>query len=301
MVIDGHFEDLLPMANRLIFLENGLLEYDGPPGRVPPALLESLQPPASGPRIIAPPLQTAEGETPLLEVKDLSSAYPHGTFALREISLTVYRGEFVAILGRNGAGKTTLIRHFNGLSVPDKGEVRVEGLDTRNHSPAVFADRIGFLFQNPDSQLFAKTVREEVGFALRAKGVGREKIEARVEAVLDKLGLLPVAGTHPYRLSRGTRQIVALAACLINRPRLLVLDEPVSHLSFPRNWEILELIGRLNRQGLTIILVTHDFNAVRHFSTRNLFLENGRIVKDLYRPGVPGASSAADRPEDSAE
>ncbi len=302
MVIDGHFQALLPLASRLIFLENGSVGYDGPPGRVPPALLESLQPPASGPRITNPPVLTAEGETPLLEVKDLSSAYPHGTFALREISLTVRRGEFVAILGRNGAGKTTLIRHFNGLSVPDKGEVRVDGLNTRNHSPTVFADRIGFLFQNPDSQLFARTVREEVGFALRARGVGREKIKARVESVLDELGLLPVAGRHPYRLSRGTRQIVALAACLVNRPRLLVLDEPVSHLSFPRNWEILELIGRLNRQGLTVILVTHDFNAVRHFSTRNIFLENGRIVKDLCRPWVPGTNpSAADRPEGPAE
>ncbi len=286
LVIDEQFQPLLPLASRLIFLENGSVGYDGPPGRAPAGLLESLQSPAFEPRLPNPVTLPAAEAPPLLEVKDLSSAYPHGTFALRQISLAVHRGEFVAILGRNGAGKTSLIRHFNGLSVPDRGEVRVEGLNTRDHSPTVFADRIGFLFQNPDSQLFARTVREEVGFALRVRGVSRKKIEARVKAVLAELGLLPVAGTHPYRLNRGTRQIVALAACLVNRPPLLVLDEPVSHLSFPRNWEILELIGRLNRQGLTVILVTHDFQAVRHFSTRNIFLENGRVVKDLNCPGV---------------
>jgi energy-coupling factor transport system ATP-binding protein len=298
MVIDEQFRPLLPLATRLIFLENGSVGYDGPPDRAPAGLLESLHPPACGPRITTSPAKTAAGETPLLEVKDLSSAYPHGTFALRDISFKVHRGEFVAILGRNGAGKTTLIRHFNGLSIADEGEVRVDGLNTRDHSPAVFADRIGFLFQNPDSQLFAGTVHEEVGFALRVRGVSREKIKARVAVVLDELGLTPVSETHPYRLSRGTRQIVALAACLVNRPRLLVLDEPVSHLSYPRNWEILERIGRLNRQGLTVILITHDFRAVRHFSTRHIFLENGRIVKDLSR--FVANPSAADRSEGSA-
>ncbi|MBI5583006.1 MAG: ATP-binding cassette domain-containing protein [Deltaproteobacteria bacterium] len=293
LVIDGHFQPLLPLASRLIFLEKGSVVYDGPPGRVPAGLLESLQPPAGGPRVNASPAETATGEPSLLEVQDLSSAYPHSTFALRDISFSVHQGEFVALLGRNGAGKTTLIRHFNGLSLPDKGEVRVDGLNTREHSPAVFADRIGFLFQNPDSQLFAGTVREEVGFALRVRGVGRKEIIPRVAAILDELGLTPFAETHPYRLSRGDRQIVALAACLVNRPRLLVLDEPVSHLSYPRNWKILELIGRLNRQGLTVILVTHDFRAARHFSTRNIFLEKGRIVKDLSRPQMN--PSTADR------
>ncbi len=183
------FKILLPLASRVIFLENGSVGFDGPPDRVPSALLESIQPSAEGARITTDPATgAADRSTPVLEVRNLCSAYPHGTFALRDISLTVRRGEFVAILGRNGAGKTTLIRHFNGLSIADSGEVWVEGLNTRTHSPAVLADRIGTFFQNPESQLFADTVREEVGFSLRVKGVSREEIDARVEAVLEETG-----------------------------------------------------------------------------------------------------------------
>ncbi len=215
--------------------------------------------------------------------------------------MKIHKGEFVAILGSNGAGKTTLIRHFNGLSMADSGDVWIDGLNTRDHPPAFFADRIGYLFQDPESQLFADTVRNEVGFALRIKGVPKAEIDNRVEVVLNTLGLLPVADTHPYKLDRGAMQIIALAACLVNNPRILVLDEPVSHMSYPRNWKILELIDRLNRQGLTIILVTHDFEIAQYFSTRMVFMEEGRITKDIPNPYADSASQAyTDRSKEMA-
>ena len=284
IVIDEWFKDLLPLASRVIFLERGTMAFDGPPDRIPAALLDGICRPSESPPIHSVKTELKSGSAPVLEVRDLSYAYPVGTFALRGVSLKIHKGEFVAILGRNGAGKTTLIRHFNGLSMADAGDVWVDGLTTRDHSPAFFADRIGYLFQDPESQLFADTVREEVGFALRIKGLPKAEIDARVEAVLDNLGLLPVADTHPYRLGRSARQIIALAACLVNNPRILVLDEPVSHLSYPRNWETLELIGRLNRQGLTVILITHDFEVARYVCSRMVFMEEGRITKDIPNP-----------------
>lgn len=173
IVIDDNFKPLLPLASRILFLEKGAMTYDGPPDRIPAELLESICRPSGG--LFRPTIKKnfESGSAPALEVRDLSYAYPGGTFALRDVSLKIYKGEFAAILGRNGAGKSTLIRHFNGLSIADSGDVLVDGLNTRNHSPAYLADRIGTLFQDPESQLFADTVREEVGFA--SKGSKRRK------------------------------------------------------------------------------------------------------------------------------
>lgn len=292
VVIDEQVKDLLPLASRVIFLELGTIVFDGPPDRISAALLEGISRPSNGPLIQHVKTRIESGADPVLEVRDLSYAYPGGTFALRNVSLKIHKGEFVAILGRNGAGKTTLIRHFNGLSMADAGDVFVEGLNTRDHPPASFADRIGYLFQDPESQLFADTVRQEVGFASRIKGMSKAEIDNRVEAVLDDLGLLRVADTHPYKLDRSAMQTIALAACLVNNPRILVLDEPVSHMSYPRNWETLELIGRLNRQGLTVILITHDFEVARYFCSRMVFMEEGRITKDIPSPQADSVNTA---------
>lgn len=301
VVIDEQFKDLLPLADRVIFLDQGTMVFDGLPDRIPAALLDGIGRPSDNPEIYRNKKKLESGAAPILEVRDLSYAYPGCAFALKDVSLKIHKGESVAILGPNGAGKTTLIRHFNGLSRADAGDVWVDGLNTRDHPPASFADRIGTLFQDPESQLFADTVRKEVGFALRIKGVSKAEIEARVEAVLDNLGLLPVADTHPYRLSRSAMQIIALAACLVNNPRILVLDEPVSHMSTPRNWEILELIGRLNRQGLTVILITHDFEVAQYVCTRMVFMEKGRITKDIPHPHADSANPVwTARPEGTA-
>ncbi len=284
IVIDDNFKPLLPLTSRILFLEKGAMIYDGPLDPIPSELLKSICRPFDDSSKPSIKKKLGSDSAPVLAVRNLSYAYPGGTFGLRDVSLKIYKGEFVAILGSNGAGKTTLIRHFNGLSMADVGDVWVDGLNTRTHSPAYLADRIGTLFQDPESQLFADTVREEVGFSLRIKGVPKVEIEARVEAVLDNLGLLQVADTHPYKLGRSAMQIIALAACLVNNPRILVLDEPVSHLSYPRNRETLELIGRLNRLGQTIILVTHDFEVARYFCSRMIVMEEGRIIKDIPNP-----------------
>jgi energy-coupling factor transport system ATP-binding protein len=216
--------------------------------------------------------------------------------ALREISLTVYPGECLVVLGPNGAGKTTLISLFNGLLIGDQGEVRINGLCTRTTPTAVLADRIGVLFQNPESQLFAGTVREEVGFALRLQGRPKEEVRTKVEALLEKLGLLHLANLHPYQLGRSLKQVVALAACLITDPPIIVLDEPLSHLGYPRNREILEIIAGLTRKGRTVILITHDHEAAYVLGTRLIFMESGRIISDSPNPGTCSISRQAFEP-----
>lgn len=122
-----------------------------------------------------------------------------------------------------------------------------------------------------------------------------------MEAVLEKLGLLEIADSHPYKLGRGAMQIIALAACLVTNPRILVLDEPVSHLSYPRNWQILELMARLNRQGETVILITHDFNMAQSFCSRMVFMEEGRITKDIPNSNADSVDPVwTDRPKGMA-
>jgi energy-coupling factor transport system ATP-binding protein len=294
IVIDELFQPLMSLADRIVVLEKGKVVYDGCPEGLPESRLEHFCRPPLTPFQGHPKITVNRNPQPILEVKNISYAYPSGDFALRDISLTVYPGECLCLLGPNGAGKTTLIRLLNGLLIGDRGEVLVDGLSTRKTPTAALADRIGMLFQDPESQLFADTVRKEVGFALRLQGLPKEEVHNRVETQLEELGLLPFADHHPYQLSRGLKQIVALAACLITHPPLIVLDEPLSHLGYPRNREILEFLAGLSPNGRTIILITHDHEAARALGTRLILMKGGRIISDS--PNRPGIESVdADR------
>ena len=280
IIIDEHFKPLLPLADRLIFLEKGRVVYDGSSEDLPQSLQDSLNRPLDPFQLTRPSIRVTENRRPIIEIKNVSYAYPTGSFALRDISLTVYPGECLAILGPNGAGKTTLIRLLNGLLIGDQGDVLVNGFSTRTTATAALADHIGMLFQDPDSQLFAATVREEVGFALHLQKRPKEEVRTCVEAQLEELGLLPFADHHPYQLSRSLKQVVALAACLITNPPIIVLDEPLSHLGYPRNREIFEVMSGFSVKGQTVIWITHDHETACALGTRLIFMEGGRIISD---------------------
>jgi energy-coupling factor transport system ATP-binding protein len=216
----------------------------------------------------------------VINVKDISFTYPSGVEALTSVSLEVEDGEFLAIMGQNGAGKTTLIKHFNGLFKPTKGEVLVDGINTRTASVAELARNVGFVFQNPDNQLFCETVEEEIAFALRNFGFEEDALEKRVTWALELLSLTEYRKTSPFLLSGGERKRVALASVLAWGPKVVVLDEPTIGQDQLQKDKLRQFILQLNTQGKTVVIVTHDVEFVAECNPRVVLMSGGSIVGD---------------------
>ncbi len=244
-------------------------------------------PPAS------PPLPSDRVEAPKVEisVEKVSYAYGDGTVALRDVSLNVSSGEFVALLGPNGSGKTTLAKHLNGLLRPVGGRVLVEGRDTRSARVADLARSVGYVFQNPDHQIFAPTVHSEVAFGLRIQGLPPPEVARRVAEAMDRFRLTAYADQPPASLGYGQRRQVALAAVIAVHPRVLILDEPTNGLDQRSRQELMEVVVHFHSLGHTIILITHDMSLVAEYATRALVLLGGRVLYD----GAP--SSLFSRPD----
>jgi energy-coupling factor transport system ATP-binding protein len=195
------------------------------------------------------------------------------------VSLRVGAGEFAALAGENGAGKTTLLKLVMGLIKPTGGDILVGGASTRGLRVSVMARTVGYLFQNPDRQLFGATVRQELAFGLDFLGVAKDEADRRVGETLDLLKLDP--DRAPTSLSRGERQRVALASLFVRRPRILLLDEPTTGLDYRECVQMMETVSRLNREdGVTVLMVTHDMEVALDFAPRMLALSGGKLLAD---------------------
>ncbi|MBS7652816.1 MAG: energy-coupling factor transporter ATPase [Candidatus Bathyarchaeia archaeon] len=218
--------------------------------------------------------------TPIIEVEEIHYTYPNGTHAIDGVSLTLNRGEFLAIMGENGAGKTTLVKHFNGLLKPQRGRVLVDGLDTSKTSVAALARKVGLVFQNPDDQLFAESVEEEIKFGLRNFGFEDGVIEKRVEWALNLLDIERYRKSSPFTLSGGERKRVALASVLAWDPEVVVLDEPTIGQDYAQKERLRHFLMQLRTRGKTIITVTHDVEFVAENRPRVILMAGGRIIAD---------------------
>jgi energy-coupling factor transport system ATP-binding protein len=216
----------------------------------------------------------------MIEVKDVFFTYPNDVEALKGICLTIEEGEFVAIMGQNGAGKTTLVKHFNGLLKPTKGQVLIGGVDTTKVSVATLSRNVGFVFQNPDNQLFSETVEQEIAFALRNFNFKEEIIENRITWALNLLGLTPYRKTSPFLLSGGERKRVALASVLAWDPAMLILDEPTIGQDYEQKEKLRQFILQMKTQKKTVIIVTHDVEFVAECNPRVLLMREGKIIAD---------------------
>jgi energy-coupling factor transport system ATP-binding protein len=215
-----------------------------------------------------------------LEVCGASFRYPTGVLALDAIRLTIESGEAVALIGENGAGKTTLAKLLNGLLRPTSGSVLVDGRDTREHTAAQLSRVVGFVFQNPDDQLFARTVFEEVAFGPRNQRLPDSEVRSRVSRSLEEVGLAAAAERHPYDLTAPERKRVALAAALAMRAPVLILDEPTIGQDAGGVQRLGELVDRLHAEGRTLITITHDLDfCLEHFD-RVVVLAGGRILAE---------------------
>lgn len=221
---------------------------------------------------------------PLIQVKNLTHTYNAGTpeavTAIRGIDLTIERGEFVAVVGGNGSGKSTLAKHFNALLLPTEGEVVVDGLNTRDRSAVwEIRQRVGMVFQNPDNQLVATVVEEDVAFGPENLGLPPDEIARRVEEALAAVDMLDHRRREPHLLSGGQKQRVAIAGILAMRPQCLVLDEATTMLDPQGQREVLETVARLNAQGVSVIYITHAMEEAALFR-RVITLADGRIALD---------------------
>jgi len=216
----------------------------------------------------------------MIEVTDLYFTYPNGIEALRGVSITIRNGDFVAIMGQNGAGKTTLVKHFNGLLKPTKGAVLVDGVSTRDVSVANLARKVGFVFQNPDHQLFCETVEEEVAFGLKNFGYASNVISRRVNWAFNLLGLTQYRKTSPFMLSGGERKRVALASILAWNPKIVILDEPTIGQDYQQKEKLRQFITQLRTQKKTVVVVTHDVEFVAECNPRVVLMTEGKIVAD---------------------
>jgi len=215
-----------------------------------------------------------------VEVSSLSFAYPSGVRALNDITLQIEPGERVALIGQNGAGKTTLVKHLNGLLRPGSGSVKIGGWDTREHSVAQMSNRVGYVFQNPDDQLFQRTVWDEMMFGPRNLGWSSEQAASRVQASLEMVGLEDSRQVHPYDLTFSSRKLLALASILAMDTPVLIIDEPTTGQDYRGVQQLGEIIDQLHRQGKTIIGVTHDIDFCAEHFERSVIMANGKIVLD---------------------
>ncbi|RLG02213.1 MAG: hypothetical protein DRN60_03705 [Thaumarchaeota archaeon] len=217
---------------------------------------------------------------PVIIVEDLWHIYPGGIEALRGINMHVYRGEHLAIIGQNGSGKTTLVKHFNGLLKPTKGRVLVFGIDTRNVSVSELSKKVGYVFQNPDHQIFAPSILEEVAFGLRNLKLPEEEVRKRVSWALNFVGLEGREEEHPFKLSKAERQMLAVASILSMKPDVIIVDEPTTGQDWMGVNKIMNMLDELKRMGHTIITITHDMRAVAEHADRVIVLQRGRILHE---------------------
>ncbi len=222
----------------------------------------------------------ANGAHPLVEVRALKFNYPDGPPVLDSIDLRIAPGEFVAIIGQNGSGKTTLAKHLVGLLRPTAGAVMLNGRDRTTMRPAETAAEVGYVFQNPDHQIFAATVEDEVAFGPRNFDLAPGEIQRRCDEVLRAVGLQDARALDPFLLSKGERQRLAVASVLALRPRLLILDEPTTGLDYREQRRMMALVTELNRDGIAIVMITHTPWLVAEYARRVVLIRSGRKLFD---------------------
>jgi cobalt/nickel transport system ATP-binding protein len=214
-----------------------------------------------------------------IETLNLCYTYHDGTKALNNVNFNVEKGENMAILGPNGAGKSTLLHHFNGLLMPTSGKVNVLGQEVVNEKLDWVRQKVGLVFQDPDDQLFARTVGVDVAFGPINLGLPRDEVKARVKWALDATEITELEHKPPQNLSTGQKRRASIAGVLAMKPEIVVLDEPMANLDPRTASKVLKLLLQLNKElGLTLIIATHDVDLVPLFADKICILSKGQIV-----------------------
>ncbi len=233
------------------------------------------------------PAAEAEKEhEPLLEVRNLTFGYERGGQTLRDVSLTIHKGEMVSIVGKNGAGKSTFSKLVCGFETPDSGEILFQGRDLLQENIRHRAKHIGYVMQNPNQMISKTMIFDEVALSLRNMGKSEEEIREKVEETLKVCGLFPFRNWPVSALSFGQKKRVTIASVLVQDPELIILDEPTAGQDFRHYTEIMEFLRGLNEKGVTVVMITHDMHLMLEYTPRALVFADGRLIADRSAAAV---------------
>lgn len=219
----------------------------------------------------------ADAAEPVLAVKNLTYRYPRNKLALDDVSFDIYPGEKIAVVGPNGAGKTTLFLHMNS-TIKSKGHVFINGKDVSDMNPTERVREVGIMFADPDNQLFMPTVFDDVAFGPLNLGLSKTEVEQRVEEAMAMTDITDLKERIPHHLSLGQKKKVVLASIISMKPKVLVLDEPTANLDPKSKRDLIEVINRLNKEGMTVVISTHDVNMLSELADK-VYVLNKKIIE----------------------
>ena len=312
VIVEHSLEEVLPLMDRVLVMDDGRIVRDGTVGQVlaggdiprvftRPALVRladkfGLDPktfsakqfyddlnsrkPLGVIEVADTPPASPRSSKPIIEFQNVYYSYKGEHAALRGVNLTVYDGELVAILGRNGSGKTTLVRHIIGLLQPAQGKVLVAGKDVAVTPTYELTQEIGFCFQNPNHQLVAFNVRDEMTFGLKAHNIDPAEFDERIHRALELVNMLDILDAEIFDLGKGQKQRLALASVLTLNPKILVIDEPTTGQDPQMTEEIFHIIKNLNELGTTVIMITHRVDYAAMYASRAVVLNRGQVAFD---------------------
>ncbi len=288
ILIERNIDDITKLIDRVVFLNNGKIKWNKRKENLP---YRQTSPDQSEIKFSPDFLTTNSTSSDILvskrlepqsifELKNLNFAYNSETLVLKNINLTIKTNEYLAIIGHNGAGKSSLAKHLSGLIKPKFNQVFFKGRDITTINRKKHAQSVGLVFQNPDHQLFESSVEKEIAFGLKNVGLAKTEIKTRVQQILTTAELIDVRKTHPFALGKGSRQLIAIASVMALNPKVLIIDEPTTGLDESGIAKVMRLLAKLHRNGLTIILVSHDMPLIKAHSKRILVMQKGKIVTD---------------------
>jgi len=221
-----------------------------------------------------------------LTLNDVTYCYPNGFKAVENVSMSFEKGESVAIIGQNGAGKTTTVKMMNGLIKPTQGDVIIDGLNTKDYTTAQISKKVGYVFQNPDDQIFHEDVKSEIRFGPKNLGFSEQKIEENVMKAAELTGIVPFLNIHPYNLPYSLKKFVTIASVIAMDTETIILDEPTAGQDSQAIERLGFIIDSLVREGKTIITITHDMEFVVNNFERVIVMANKRVVEDNHKQEI---------------
>ncbi len=284
VIVEQKIDDIIQMIDQVILLDNGRKKWAGKPADMPSRNTRYT-------RSVFPVYPVRPGSEnkphpdnnitlPALQVNGLSFFYTPSEPVLRDINLSIYPDDFLAVAGHNGAGKTSLVKHLNGLIACKSGSIRFHEKEMNTMTPKEISQSVGFVFQNPDHQIFETTVEKEISFGLSNRGFSRHHIKTRVDETIAYMGLNAVRNHHPFSLGKGLRQLIAVASIVVLKPDILIVDEPTTGLDLTGSQTIMNMIEKLHHNGTAIILITHDMALVEKYTNRLVVMSHGQIILD---------------------
>lgn len=313
VLVEHALDEVLPLVDRVIVLDRGRVVRDGTVAEVlaagdagtaftRPPLVRIAERLGISPLPVTPddfvagfrrsltsvtalpaptiPMLRPVSDEEVIRFDGVTFAYEGRPPAVSDVDLSIHRGELVAILGRNGSGKSTLVRHVIGLSLPDRGSVTVLGHDVATTPTHTLARRVGFCFQNPNHQLVAFNVRDEIRFGLKAHDIDKAEYEERIVDALASVDLADAIDAEIFDLGKGQKQRLALASVLALQPEILVIDEPTTGQDPRMALEIFDIIERLNVEGMTVLMITHRLDHAARYADRAIVMQASRKVYD---------------------